>query len=51
MQWRNERNERCTLDGEHKPHVFRSMDRHHPCGGGQTSVDKEADRRRWDYPY
>ncbi len=51
MQWRNERNERCTLDGEHKPHVFRSMDRHNPCGGGQTSVDKDADRRRWDHPY
>jgi cell wall assembly regulator SMI1 len=51
MQWRNERNERCTLDGEHKPHVFRPMDRHNPCGGGQTSVDKDADRRQWDYPY
>jgi len=50
MQWRNERNERCLLDGEHKPHVFRLMDRHNPCGGGQTGVDKDADRRRWDHP-
>jgi cell wall assembly regulator SMI1 len=51
MQWRNERNERCMLGGEHKPHVFGSMDRHNPCGGGQTSVDKDADRQRWDHPY
>jgi cell wall assembly regulator SMI1 len=50
MRWRNERNERCTLDGEHKPHVFRSTGRHNPCGGGQASVDKDADRRRWDHP-
>lgn len=50
MRRRDERNERCTLDGEHKPHVFSSMDRHNPCGGGQTGVDKEADRRRWDRP-
>jgi hypothetical protein len=28
-----------------------SMDRHNPCGGGQASVDKDADRRRWDHPY
>jgi cell wall assembly regulator SMI1 len=51
MQWRNERNERCPLDGQHKPHVFHLMDRHNPCGGGQTSVDKDADRRRWDHSY
>ena len=51
MQWRNERNAQCTLDGEHQPHVFRSMDRHSPCGGGQTSVDKEADRPRWNRPH
>jgi cell wall assembly regulator SMI1 len=51
MQWRGERNERCTPDGEHKPHVFGSMDRHNPCGGGQTIVDKDADRQRWDHPY
>jgi cell wall assembly regulator SMI1 len=49
MQWRHERNERCPLDGEHKPHVFPSMERHHPCGGGQTRVDKDADRPRWDH--
>lgn len=51
MQWRDERNQRCTIDGMHNPHVFHSMDTLHPCGGGQTSVDKEADRRRWDHPY
>jgi cell wall assembly regulator SMI1 len=51
MRWRNERNERCALDGEHEPHVLRSMDRHDPCGGGHTGVDKDADRRRWDHPY
>lgn len=49
MQWHNERNQRCTLEGEHKPHVFGSMDRHNPCGGGQTRVDRDADRRRWDH--
>jgi cell wall assembly regulator SMI1 len=48
MKWNNERNGRCTLDGEHRPHVFDSMDRHNPCGGGQTSVDRDADRGRWD---
>jgi cell wall assembly regulator SMI1 len=52
MRWRDERNERCTLAGEHEPHVFPSMDRHNPCGGGQATVDKDADRRRWDHhPY
>jgi hypothetical protein len=51
MQWRTERNEQCTLDGEHEPHVFRSMDRHNPCGGGLASVDKDTDRRRWDHPH
>lgn len=50
MQRRSEPNERCTLDGEHQPHVVRSTDMHNPCGGGLTSVGKDADRR-WDYPY
>lgn len=49
MRWRNERNDRCPLDGEHEPHVFSWMDRHHPCGGGRIGVDKDADRQRWDH--
>jgi cell wall assembly regulator SMI1 len=49
MRWNDERNARCPLDGDHKPHVFGSTNGHNPCGGGQTRVDRDADRQRWDH--
>lgn len=51
---RDQRNERCVIDGVHGPHLLRVriggpaapwLDA--PCGGGTTTVDKEADRGAW----
>lgn len=55
MGARGESNNRCVIGGAHGPHLPRVRIggpgrpfREAPCGGGTSSVDKEADRDLWD---